>query len=265
MNNLPTKQNGFDLVPVDFVQAMEMSKMLASSNLVPKAYQGKPEDIYLAISMGRTLGLNPFSSLKGICVINGVPCVWGDILLSLVIPYFEDAMKEEFDETTFTASCTIKRKGWATPMTKTFSWEDAQRAKLDTKQTWQQFPKQMLQNRARAHCIRAMFADILNGVQSVEEVMDYDVVDVNNSASAYTPSFNEPMNIENNTNNKSISELFNSYSSKANVPATNETPSFKEPAKPSKKDKVLAKIKTFETETTSEESVVANSTTTPSE
>ena len=43
-----TKQLG--LMPQNLTQAMELSKMLSKSNIVPKDYQGKPENILVAIS-----------------------------------------------------------------------------------------------------------------------------------------------------------------------------------------------------------------------
>jgi len=55
----------------------------------------------------------------------------------------------------------------------TFNQKDAEKAGLWRKQgTWQQYPKRMLQLRARAFAFRDAFADVLKGLQVREEIED---------------------------------------------------------------------------------------------
>ena len=164
------------LTPSNLTEAMEYAKLIASSAIVPKAYQGKPSDILVAVQMGAELGLKPIQALQNIAVINSRPSVYGDALLALVQvhPSFED-IKEWFDEKTNTAFCTVKRKNQS-EHTVSFSAEDAKKASLWGKSgPWSQYPKRMMQMRARGFALRDKFADALGGLITTEEAQDYPV------------------------------------------------------------------------------------------
>lgn len=174
MNALTTQQNSpiFDLTPTTLAEAMEYSKIIASSDMVPKTYINKPGNVLVAVQMGAELGLKPLQALQGIAVVNGNPTIWGDAMWALVLshPEYEDSKEDKTD-----LKCTIwlKRRG-RTPVTVTFSMEDAKKAGLAGKQgPWQTAPKRMMQLRARAFAARDLFADALKGIKTTEEVRDY--------------------------------------------------------------------------------------------
>jgi hypothetical protein len=163
------------LRPQNFGELVEFAKMAARSSLVPRDYLGKPENILLAIQMGSEIGLAPMQSLQNIAVISGRPAVFGDAMLGLcrqsptckdVIERFEGEGKE------LTAVCIAKRVG-AEPIERRFSIDDAERANLLGKPgPWQQYPKRMLQMRARGFALRDAFPDVLRGMISTEEAQD---------------------------------------------------------------------------------------------
>lgn len=173
MNELTTQgESTFSLTPRNLAEAMDFAKIIASSDMVPKDYIGKPGNVLVAVQTGAELGLKPMQSLQGISVINGRPGVWGDAMWALIIshPEFEDAQEDKSD-----TSCTItlKRRGRSAVVV-TFNMEDAKKAGLAGKQgPWQTAPKRMLQMRARAFAARDLFADALKGIKSVEELCDY--------------------------------------------------------------------------------------------
>jgi hypothetical protein len=71
------------------------------------------------------------------------------------------------------AVCTVKRKG-EPEQSRTFSVDDAKKAGLWGKSgPWTQYPKRMLQMRARGFACRDVFADVLRGISVAEEVQDY--------------------------------------------------------------------------------------------
>lgn len=166
--------NGFAMQPQSLDEAMRLASMLAHSNMVPKAYQGKEQDTLVAMMMGSELGLNPIQSLQNVAVINGKPAIYGDALLALVQSHPKFGGHEEsFDDTTMTAACTVWRKGDAKSHTVTFSQADAEKAALWGKQgPWQTYPKRMLMWRARGYALRDKFADALGGLITVEEARD---------------------------------------------------------------------------------------------
>jgi len=172
---LITTRQGF--APATITEAMEFSKMLADSSMVPRAYQGKPQDIMVCVQWGMELGLAPMQALQNIAVINGKPSVYGDAMMALVqaSPVCEDV--QEYFEAEGTpnpvAVCIAKRKGRKEVVAK-FSVEDAKRAGLWGKQgPWSAYPKRMMQMRARGFALRDAFPDVLKGLISAEEAQDY--------------------------------------------------------------------------------------------
>lgn len=155
--------------------ARPVAELLAKSELVPKGFQGKPMDILIAGAMGARLGLDLFSSLSGIAVVNGRATLWGDALLAVCQqhPAWEDYQQEITGEgDAQQAVVTVKRKG-RSPHTETFSVADAKRAGLWGKQgPWTQHPKRMMALRARAFALRTVFADALAGFHAKEEMDD---------------------------------------------------------------------------------------------
>ena len=161
----------FCLSPNNLSEAMEFAKLVASSNLVPRHFQGKPGDILIAIQMGSELNLPPLQALQNIAVINGRPCLWGDALLAVVKAHPEFEYLKEYEENQ-TAVCQVKRKNQP-EHTATFSQADAAKAQLANKPgPWQQYPKRMRQMRARAFALRDTFPDALKGIAVAEEVQD---------------------------------------------------------------------------------------------
>ena len=173
MNAITKIDDGFALQPKTLPEAMELARMLSSSGMVPKNYIGKPEDTLVAMMMGSELGLNPIQSLQNIATINGRPSIYGDALLGLVQSHpAYGGVTETFDENTMTASCTVWRKS-GEKHTQTFSQADAVTANLWGKTgPWTQYPKRMLQWRARGFALRDQFADALGGLITVEEAQD---------------------------------------------------------------------------------------------
>lgn len=147
------------------------AKMVANSDLLPKDFKGKPENIILAVMMGKELGLKPMQAIQNIAVINGRPAVWGDAILAIIMTHKDFRGIKEWDEND-TAYCEIKREG-REPHTESFSMVDAKQAGLSNKSgPWTQYPKRMRKARARAFCARDVFADALKGMRIVEEAQD---------------------------------------------------------------------------------------------
>jgi hypothetical protein len=170
-------QSNQGFAPVTLDEAMRFSDMLAKSQMVPKAYQGKPEDVLVAVQWGRELGLAPLQALQNIACINGKPSVYGDAAMALVQASSVCENIEEFfeneDTSAMVAVCIARRKG-RTPVTVKFSIDDAKRAGLWGKTgPWQQYPKRMMQMRARGFALRDAFPDVLKGLITAEEAQDY--------------------------------------------------------------------------------------------
>lgn len=167
----------FSFAPTNFTEALAFCERLAISDIVPKQYKGKPADILVAIQYGAEVGLQPMQALNSICVINGRPGLYGDGFLGIILsqPDCIDVEEMDFPEILAkgSATCTIKRRG-RKPVTKTFTLAMAQTAGLTTKDgPWKQYVARQLQMRARGFAGRDAYADVLRGIKTVEELLDY--------------------------------------------------------------------------------------------
>jgi hypothetical protein len=157
---------------------MKLAGQLATSELVPKSFRGKPQDLFICWAMGYQVGLSPEQAMQCIAVINGKPAMWGDDMLALCMthPDFIDMVEEPImlkDNTVFGYTCTVKRKGMADKVNK-FTLEMAKRAGLLARgDTWAKYPERMLKLRARGFSLRDAFPDALKGIKPREEVEDY--------------------------------------------------------------------------------------------
>jgi len=63
--------------PTTFEELDKISQYLAKSQLVPTMYQGKPQNVAVAIMWGNKLGVDAIQAVNGITVISGKPTVYG--------------------------------------------------------------------------------------------------------------------------------------------------------------------------------------------
>lgn len=167
----PVSRGSFSLAPQSLDEALRFAEMLSKSSIVPKDFNGNPGNILVAIQWGMELGLQPMQAMQNIAVINGRPALWGDAVIALVrsSPLCE-YVYETLDGDV--ATCRVRRRG-EDEQVRTFSMADAKAAGLIGKQgPWTQYPKRMLQLRARAFALRDVFPDVLRGMPVAEEVMD---------------------------------------------------------------------------------------------
>jgi len=170
-----TEPKGLTLHTVD--EAMRFGKMLADSEFAPKDFRGKPASCVLAVQHGAEIGLGPMQSIQSVAVINGRPSIWGDAALALVMGSAVcEFVRERIDGEgeNLVAVCETKRRGYPAPSVTQFSVADAKRAGLWGKSgPWTEYPRRMLQLRARGFGLRDAFPDVLKGLVTAEEAQDY--------------------------------------------------------------------------------------------
>jgi hypothetical protein len=160
-----------------FEDAFRFSKLVATSDFAPKDFRGKPESCLLAIQHGAELG--PVANAVAACDCRGQrrPSVYGDTaaavcMASAICEYIRETISGEGEQ--MVATCIAKRRGNAEPTTVSFSVADAKKAGLWGKQgPWTQYPRRMLQMRARGFALRDAFPDVLRGLVTAEEAADY--------------------------------------------------------------------------------------------
>lgn len=197
-DNLPAarpRQGGIvAIVPKDWQEVTAIASAICRARMAPKSYcdqQGNPypDKVAIAIMHGMEVGFSPMAALQSLAVINGMPGVYGDGLVALVRAsgLLEDIQEwVEKDEKTgapLIAWCKVKRKGEASWHERSLTWPEVMRAGWAGKTgPWTQTPGRMMQVRVRGWLLRDVFADVLRGLNSAEELQD--IADVTAQGSA---------------------------------------------------------------------------------
>ena len=182
------------LIPQTLEQAYRLAQAVVEAGLTPQGLD-TPARALIAILTGLELGIPPMQAVQGIAVINGRPCIWGDLQLAIVrrsprCAYVKEWIEGEGDDRV--AWCETLRRGETEPIRRSFSvrdaiaaglWQTAPTIKRKNRQTgqayetandspWFRYQPRMLQHRARSWCLRDTYADDLKGLNSAEEMRD---------------------------------------------------------------------------------------------
>lgn len=163
------------IIPQSMEDAYRIAQAVHLAEMAPKDMKS-PEACLIAIMHGLEIGLTPMNSLQRIAVINGRPTIWGDAAMGLVrasglCANVRETISGDGDQ--MIATCSVQRRDQTDSIIGTFSVEDAKLAGLWNKTgPWKQYPKRMLQMRARGFALRDGFADVLGGLYLREEIED---------------------------------------------------------------------------------------------
>ena len=167
-----------------FEFAQRQAKSLCESDLVPKSYQGQKglPNCLVAIEMSKRMKLSPLTVMQNLNVIHGTPTWSAQFITSQILgcgrfTNFDYLVKGEGD--TLEVQCVAKRvedqkllKGT------TVSMRMARLEGWTRNSKYQSMPELMLRNRAATFFGRQYIPDLLLGVQTSEEVVDIQPVDV---------------------------------------------------------------------------------------
>ncbi len=155
-------------------EAIKIANIIAKSEICPKNMKDKPGDVLVAMQLGAEVGLKPLAAIQNIAVINGRPSIWGDAMLAICRQSKQfEYITERYIPEKNGYLCIVKRRN-EPEFQQTFDEADARKAGLWGKQgPWSQYPKRMLQMRARGFALRDSFPDLLRGIITAEEAYDY--------------------------------------------------------------------------------------------
>lgn len=170
-----------DIVTHNSSSALEMSvaekqnyaQILATANMIPKAFQDNPANIFVAIEYGNALGIQPIVALNEINVINGSPSLSASMMASLARSAGHKVRTQNLDDGS--AVCEIIRHD-DPEFTHRSVWDEgkARGAGLWGKGHWSKDPETMLRWRAISECVRMACPEVLGGLKyTPEEVMEF--------------------------------------------------------------------------------------------
>ena len=162
----------------EFSDNWRIATQLAKSTIIPQTYQNKPENVVVAIGMAQKLGLDPFSVMQNLNIIKGKTSWSGSFCRTLIEKsnkYTNLELKFVGQKGTDTYGCymqgvnketgeVIKGPEVNMKMAKAENWTS------NTK--WINMPELMLSYRATSFFARVYVPDVLNGVQTTEEIED---------------------------------------------------------------------------------------------
>lgn len=146
---------------------IKRAEIIVKSKLAPKGFD-TPEAVIVACTFGAELGFSPTQSLNLLSVTNGKPTLSYNGYMALCVKHGGriDEVKSDDKE----ATVEVWREGREKPVVGTYTLQQAMKAGLLAKDTWQKYPKQMLFARAAVEAIRRAFPDVISGLYSEEEM-----------------------------------------------------------------------------------------------
>ena len=167
-----------------FEFAQRQAKSLCESNLVPISYQGQKglPNCLVALEMSKRMKLSPLTVMQNLNIIHGTPTWSAQFITSQILgcgrfENFDYLIKGEGE--TLEVQCSAKRiadnkivKG--TPV----SMKMARLEGWTRNSKYSSMPELMLRNRAATFFGRQYIPDLLLGVQTSEEVVDIQPLDV---------------------------------------------------------------------------------------
>jgi hypothetical protein len=163
-----------------FALIQREAQALASSQLIPKQFQGKVADCIIALEMAKRINAVPMAVLQNIYIVHGKPS-WSSTFIIAVINQCGrfDPLKFKYQEQNGETECIAYTtyKGTddqvvgpkiSTAMAKSEGWS------TKTGSKWKTMPQLMLSYRAATFFGRLYCPDLLMGMHSVEEHADFD-------------------------------------------------------------------------------------------
>lgn len=167
-----------------FEHSQRIAKMLASSSLVPKDYQGRVDNCLIALEMSHRINASPLMVMQNLHIIQGKPSWSSPFIIANInaCGRFKGELQfdksGEGDEYGYEAWILSKdgnriigpKVTWK--MVKSEGWLDKPGSK------WKTMPELMFRYRSAAFFGRLYTPDILMGMQAQEEIVDVYGVDV---------------------------------------------------------------------------------------
>lgn len=149
-------------------------KQMAAAAAASGLYRalGGPDAAFTLMMLAQAEGLHPVQALRQYDVIDGKPSKKADAILADFMAKGGKVKWLQHDHEACRA--TFSAPGLEGPVTVSWTLEDAKRAKLAHKNTWQTYPRQMLRARVISEGARMAMPGVVVGIYTPEEVADFD-------------------------------------------------------------------------------------------
>lgn len=148
--------------------AHKLATAVASTQMIPKHFQGKPDECAAAMLYGASLGLDPMQSVRQIYVVHGQAALYARAMVALVMGAGHEVWTVE--STPESVTVAGRRKGTEHVETSTWTYARAKRAGYTNNSKYDTDPEAMLYSKGASEVCRKIAPDVLSGVYAVEEL-----------------------------------------------------------------------------------------------
>ena len=163
-----------------FELAQRAAKLLASSTLVPKDYQGNLPNCVIALNMAQRVGADPLMVMQNLVVVHGRPTWSSQFLIATVntcgrftalrYEFFGQPSTDSWGCRAWAVEKATGEKLVGTDVTILMAKREGWYGKNGSK--WQSIPQQMLMYRAGSWWTRAYAPELSMGLHTADEVAD---------------------------------------------------------------------------------------------
>lgn len=159
-----------DVAPgIEWEELRRVCKAAITAGILPRSIQREEQALAIALK-SRELGIPPMQGFSQIHLIQGVASCSAQLMLALAykhLPEFDMDVKESTGQK---ATIAFRRDSRRTPVTLTYTIEQARAAGLTSKDNWKNHPDDMLRNRVVSKGLRMVAPDVFAGLYLPDEV-----------------------------------------------------------------------------------------------
>lgn len=130
-----------------------------------------PEQALALMMLCQAEGIHPMKAVAEYHIIQGRPALKADAMLARFLRAGGTVKWNRLDDKEVSATFTHPQTG---EVTINWTLEMAKNAGLSGKDTWKQYPRQMLRSRVISEGVRTMYPGVADGIYTPEEVQDFD-------------------------------------------------------------------------------------------
>ena len=160
----------------DWLAAIEPAYELANrlsraQEFVPEGFRGRPEAIMAAILTGLELGVPPLWALRNVSVIKGRVTLSAEGMRAVVLRAGHELWQVSADDSAVVMAGR-RRGDTRDPLEVEWTLNRATRAGLTSNPAWRSYPRAMLTARATSELCRVLFADVIAGIDTNDDLVD---------------------------------------------------------------------------------------------
>lgn len=181
----------------NFDHVQRVAKMLSSSSLIPKEYQGNIQNTIIALEMSNRIGASPMMVMQNLYIVHGKPSWSSTFIIAAInackkfspLRYTMSGEGDQYGCTAWAYDIETKEKLEGPKVT----WEMAKAEGWVNKQgsKWKTMPELMFRYRAATFFGRLYAPELLMGIRTHDEAEDIAYTEVKDEAQVLKPELTD--------------------------------------------------------------------------